>query len=48
MCCKCVGKKKHDGKIYRRVCLGEAGKRQGEFCISGWILFTVGNVGCGF
>jgi hypothetical protein len=37
--------KKHDGKNYRRAGVGEADKRQREFCKNGWVLFAVGRVG---
>jgi hypothetical protein len=44
-CAVCGPDKKHDGKNYRRVGVGEANKRQGEFCKNGWVLFAVGRVG---
>ena len=44
-CAACGVDKKHDGKNYRRVGVGETNKRQREFCKNGWVLFAVGSVG---
>ena len=48
MCRMSASHKKHDGKNYRRVGVGEVNKRQREcrfFLRHGWVLFAVGRVG---